>query len=198
MLALAVGELDGRLMAVIGGDDGTVRLWDLTTGGPQETATEESFDWVDAMAVGELDGEAVAVVAERHLIEEGTLRVVVPTSGGHPRADLPGDDAMIIRLAIGTWDGRPVCVAASGFPTALRAWDLRIGRPTGKAVTVGRLRAVLVTGTTRPQMTALAVGQVDATPVAVTGGLDRRLRVWDLAAGLRGARTWHTLLTSGD
>ena len=34
MLAVAVGELDGRPVVISGSDDGTVRVWDLATGAP--------------------------------------------------------------------------------------------------------------------------------------------------------------------
>jgi len=58
--AVAVGEVDGRPVAVSGGDDRTVRVWDLATGQPLHTLSGHE-DWVRAVAVGEVDGRPVAV-----------------------------------------------------------------------------------------------------------------------------------------
>ena len=59
--AVAVGELDGRPVAVTGGDDGTVRVWDLATGAQRGEPLTGHDGSVRAVAVGELDGRPVVV-----------------------------------------------------------------------------------------------------------------------------------------
>jgi WD40 repeat protein len=59
--AVAVGELDGRPVAVSGADDRTVRVWDLHTGSPIGEPLTGHTGPIRALAVGELEGRPVAV-----------------------------------------------------------------------------------------------------------------------------------------
>ena len=52
--AVAVAELDGRPVVVSGGDDATVRVWDLATGAPVGDPFTGHTGWVTAVAVAEL------------------------------------------------------------------------------------------------------------------------------------------------
>jgi len=59
--AVVAAELDGRPMAISGGRDGTVRVWDLATGTPVGDPLTGHTDWVTAVAAAELDGRPVAI-----------------------------------------------------------------------------------------------------------------------------------------
>ncbi|MGH9277550.1 MAG: hypothetical protein ACRD12_05515, partial [Acidimicrobiales bacterium] len=63
--------VEGRAVAVSGGDDGTVRVWDLASGRPAGEPLTGHTDWVRAVAVGTVEGRAVAVSGG----EDGTVRV---------------------------------------------------------------------------------------------------------------------------
>ena len=66
-----MGELDGRLVAVSGGDDRMVRVWDLATGAPVGEPLSGHTGGVNALAVGVLDGRPVVVSGG----EDQTVRV---------------------------------------------------------------------------------------------------------------------------
>jgi WD40 repeat protein len=51
--AAAVGKLGGRPVAVSGGNDEMVRVWDLEAGGPLGGPLVGHGDWVTAVALGE-------------------------------------------------------------------------------------------------------------------------------------------------
>ena len=55
---VAVGELDGRPVIVTGGQDGTVRVWDLDGGAPLGMPLGGDDEHVIVVAVAELDGRA--------------------------------------------------------------------------------------------------------------------------------------------
>ena len=59
--AVAVGELHGRPIAISGGCDSTVRVWDLGTGDPVGEPFTGHTDAVGAVAVGELHGRPIAI-----------------------------------------------------------------------------------------------------------------------------------------
>jgi WD40 repeat protein len=69
--AVAITELEGHPVAVSGGDDRTLRVWDLATGTPIGQPLTGHTGPVLAVATGELDGRPMAVSAGA----DGTLRV---------------------------------------------------------------------------------------------------------------------------
>ena len=68
---MAVAELDGRPVVVSGGEDRTVRVWDLATGAPVGDPFTGHTGAVNAVAVAELDGRPVVVSGS----DDRTVRV---------------------------------------------------------------------------------------------------------------------------
>ncbi|MGP3966959.1 caspase family protein [Streptomyces sp. 6N223] len=160
---VAVGDLDGRPIAVTGGWDETVRVWDLTTqrqiGEPLKVGTV-----VMAVAIGEVDDYTVALTGG----VDGVVRVWDLSAGHELGAALEGHTSQIEDLATGVIDGRPVVLSASGDGTA-RLWDLRERRQLGVPLAAHR-RTVA----------ACALGTIDGLHIAITGGEDKRAYVWDV------------------
>jgi len=154
--------------AVSGGDDGTLRVWDLTAGRQHATLTGHT-DWVRAVAITPDGTRAISGG------DDGTLRVWDLTAGCQ-HATLTGHTRPIWSLAI-TADGSRAI--SGGDDGSLRVWDLTAGR-----------RHATLTGHSRP------IWSVAITPDgtrAVSGGGDGILRVWDLTAGRQHATlTGHT------
>ena len=156
--------VDGRPVAVSGGDDGTVRVWDLRALAPLGEPVTGHHGAVRSVAVGLVDGRPVAVSGG----DDGTVRVwdlrtLAPLGGS-----LTGHESSVFSVAVGLVGDRPVAVSGGGDGT-VRVWDLRTLAPLGEPVTghKGAVRSV-------------AVGLVDGRPVAVSGGDDGTVRVWDL------------------
>ncbi|MEV7356930.1 hypothetical protein AB0O19_18205, partial [Kitasatospora sp. NPDC091276] len=73
----ATAVVDGRPLAVTGGDDGTVRTWDLTTGDQVgEPLTGHTGD-VNTVATAVVDGRPLAVTGG----DDGTVRTWDLTTG---------------------------------------------------------------------------------------------------------------------
>ncbi|WP_033026034.1 caspase family protein [Streptomyces rimosus] len=165
----AVGDLDGRPIAVTGGHDKTARVWDLAT---QQQVGEPlaAGIGVSAVAVGEVGDYTIALTGG----VDGTVEVWDLSAGQQYGAGLTGHTNRIEDIAIGEVGGRPVVLTASGDGTA-RLWDLTTREQIGRNFTAHK-RTVY----------AAALGEVDGRPVAVTGGADKRAYVWDLTELLRG------------
>ena len=67
--AVAVGEVDGTPVAVTGGNDGAVRVWDLRAVAARGELLRGHTGAVRAVAVGEVDGTPVAVTGD----DNGTI-----------------------------------------------------------------------------------------------------------------------------
>jgi WD40 repeat protein len=117
--AVAVGELDGRPVIVSGGEDGTVRVWELADGSPVGDPLTGHDGAVNAVAVGELDGRPVIVSGGR----DGTLRVWELADGSSIGDPPTGHDDAVNAVAVGELDGRPVIVSG-GRDGTLRVREL--------------------------------------------------------------------------
>jgi WD40 repeat protein len=178
--AMAVGEAGDIPVIITGGDDGMVRVWNLRTATTNDNPHHEVSGRGDAMAVGKVDGTPVAVTGGRG----GTVRMWDLRTGatyGEPlQVTTGGISNQLYAVAIAEVDGAPVAVTGSFDGT--RLWDLRtraaLGRPLVPKGVSRRLLPSLRDHKWRVQ--ALAVGEVDGTPVAVTGSRDGAVQVWNL------------------
>jgi len=214
-VSVASATFDGAPMAVSGGSDGTVRVWDLRTGAARGKPLRGHTGEVNAVAAGQVDDTPMAVSGSR----DGTVRVWDLRTGAARGKPLRGHTGEVNAVAAGEVDGTPVAVSG-GRDGTVRVWDLRTGASRGRhmrghtgrveAVAAGHLDGVPVaisggrdgtvrvwnlrTGAARGRplrghksaVQAVAVSEVDGTPVAVSGGRDGTVRIWDLRTG--GAR----------
>ncbi|MEU3296689.1 hypothetical protein ABZ722_30645, partial [Streptomyces longwoodensis] len=122
--AVACTDVDGTPVAVTGGYDDMVRVWDLATGQPFAGHTGS----VAAVACTVLDGRPVAVTGGH----DGRVRVWDLASGqpiGEPLAGHTGVTAM----ACTDLNGTPVAVAGDQDGT-VQVWDLVTGDGTVHAL----------------------------------------------------------------
>ena len=125
---MAVGELDGRPIAVSGGGDKLVRVWDLAAGGPLGEPLVGHDDWVKAVAVGELGGRPVAVSGSI----DGTVRVWDLAAGG-PLGGPLVHDRFVNAVAVGGLDARSLAAAGDAAETPRPVVAAALPDPGGEA-----------------------------------------------------------------
>ncbi|MET8150559.1 WD40 repeat domain-containing protein [Actinoplanes sp. NPDC049668] len=147
---------DGRYLATAG-DDGTVRLWNPSSGRPSGPLLNNAALWTMAFSP---DGRLLAVAGVR-----GQFRLWDPATGSLVGTPLTYYDGQMSTVAFSP-DGR--LLATIAHDGAVRLWDPYSSRPAGR----------LLTGT---KSTATAFSP-DSRLVATadTGG---RIRLWDPATG---------------
>ncbi|WP_331764224.1 caspase family protein (plasmid) [Streptomyces atratus] len=171
VLTVACTVLDGRDVAVTGADD-AVRVWDLNTGGQLGDPLPGHIRPVHAVACTVLDGRPVAVTGAddaARVWDLNTGRPIGKPPTGHPYLAYTVLEGRLVAVTVTTWEGS----------TTVRVWDLVTGRPIGEPLTAR---------TNYPRRLGSAAHSVactvlDGHPIAVTGGGDYAVRVWDLAAG---------------
>ncbi|MFE9451681.1 tetratricopeptide repeat protein [Streptomyces sp. NPDC006739] len=173
--ALTATVLDGRPVLVTGDRAGAVHIWDLADRkllrGPLPGHEEEVADVATAL----LEGRAVAVTGDG----TGTVLVWDLATGARvgevvtvePNPESDDDEEFLDAVATAVVEDRPVVVTLSSDDTRamLRVWDPATAAPVGESLTVHETGAVSLT-------TAVLGGR----PVAITGGEDGTVRVWDL------------------
>ncbi|GAA1468852.1 caspase family protein [Microbacterium thalassium] len=208
--AVACTTLDDRPVAVTGSWDRTVRVWDLTTGGPLGAPLKGHAGPVNAVACTTLSDRPVAVTGS----DDDTVRIWDLTTGQPIGGPISGHRSSVVSIACTTLGDRPIAVSGSS-DRSIRIWDLTTAQPMGEPLTghEGTVNAVACTtlhdhpvavtgsddGTVRiwdlttrkpigkpltghtDDITAIACTTLNDVPIAVTGSSDHTARVWDLA-----------------
>ncbi len=156
--AIVIAYLDNRPSVMTGGDDGVVRVWDLE----HRTRPDRTLrvgNPINALSVGTANRGRVVVV--------GSLDVQVWDLTTRKRVRVL-DESRVTALAVGRSHGRLLCLTGSLW--TLRVWDLDKEEASGTPF-LGH----------NGWVSAVAFGEVDGHPVAVTGADDTTVRTWDLA-----------------
>jgi WD40 repeat protein len=166
--SVACTVVDGSPVAVTGGVDGTVRLWDLRTGQQIGRPLTEYTSQVSSVACTVLDGAPVAVTVGLN----DTVWVWDLRTGRQIGPPLTVYTSRVFSVACTVLDDdTPVAVTGSGDGTVQR-WNVRTKEQIGQPL-AGHVDAVH----------AVACTMLDGAPVAVTGSMDGTVRVWDVRTG---------------
>jgi WD40 repeat protein len=168
--AVVCAELDGRPLAVTGGHDALVHVWDLATGQTVGDPFARHGGPVEAVVRTELEGRPLIVSSDA----EGEVWVWdladrEPVQTLSPKGLQPGRP-----LASTDLDGRLIVV--TGDRDTARAWDVATGERVGPPMS-GH------TGGGIPPLQAMTCTRLDGHVVLVTVG--EQGLVWDLATGER-------------
>ena len=162
--AVALGRIGGRDVAVSGGFDGTVRLWDAESG-QSLTVLEGHNNSVRSVALGRIGDRDVAISGGG----DGTVRLWDAESG-QSLAVLEGHEGEINAVALGRIGDRDVAISG-GDDGTVRLWYAESGQSL--AVLEGH----------EGEINAVALGRIGGRDVAVSGGDDGTVRLWDAESG---------------
>ncbi|MEV6015650.1 MULTISPECIES: hypothetical protein [unclassified Streptomyces] len=206
---VATAVVNGQQLAVTGGDDRSVRIWDLD--GERETG-RETGGWL-AGHQGTVTGVTTAVVNGSCVIVTGgsdtRVRMWDLDGGGQLGEPLTGHTTAVDLLTAGTVDGRAALLTRDVRHKTVRIWDLTTreelhGRSTNEYTSpsieffaaiddrfvgvtgegrVWDLTASRWIGVQPRQRGALALETLEGRSVVLTGRRAEEVHLWDLATG---------------
>jgi WD40 repeat protein len=167
----SVATPDGRSLVISGSDDGTVRVWDLTTAGTNSlTLTGHSARgtsrpaWVTSVAALVLDGRALALTASGSEVLAWDLSTGKRVGRSFLEGGLP---TPVTAMAVG---GR-MLVTRNGHN--IFAWDLTTGAPVEGPLT-GQASWASAVGVLSTPM---------GRPLGISGDRDHAVQIWDVQGG---------------
>ncbi|MEV6165131.1 caspase family protein [Streptomyces sp. NPDC052052] len=170
VLAVACTLIGGQTVAVTGSYDGTVRIWDLSSGQPLGEPLTAHTSAVTAVTCTRINGRHVALTSS---IDRPMQLWDLETGRSLGEITLTERDSPVEQVVCVEFDGRPV-VLTTWLHThrTVRMFDLHTHRGVGPAFNhpPGWFYAVLFAAD-------------DGRPYAVTSDRQRVVRVWDLSSG---------------
>jgi WD40 repeat protein len=162
--ALCSCQVNGRTLLASGGDEGTVRIWDVATGEVQDVRQDHTGA-VNALCAVEIGGR-ILLASGGH---DRTVRIWDPVTGA-TRHVLQAHKGAVNALCSVQVDGQPLLVSG-GRDGRARLWD----------PSTGELRRTLkVLG----KVNALCPVEVEGRVLLASGGDDRyTVRLWDPSTG---------------
>ncbi|WP_019631096.1 WD40 repeat domain-containing protein [Actinomadura atramentaria] len=155
VVTVALGRLDGRPIAVSGSEDRALLVWDLETGKPIGGPLRGHGERVDEVALL-TDGDDVLALSRS--MENAIIWNVRTGARLRPSHDIEFDE-FVEAIAVARIDGRPIGLV--GIKEDVRRLDLRTGDwMNGPQITHSA------------DVTALAVGRINGTPVMLSSDGD--------------------------
>lgn len=170
---IALGKLGNRPVIVSGELDGTVRRWDLASGGAVGEPLRGHQGWVMSVTLGNLGDRPVIVSGGT----DGFVRVWDLASGmpvGDPLRgqQVGGHQDWVTAVALGNLGDRPVIVSGGGDGT-VRAWDVFAGAQMAEPSHAHQLG-----------VNSVALGNANGIPLIISAGEDDSIVYWAFASGL--------------
>lgn len=167
---VAIGQLDGKTVAVSGSNDDIV-VWDLETCrryGPPLNGINgiNAINSVHQLALAQLPDRTVAVSDNGYGPSVLVWDLENREQYGEELIGLTGPN--VNSLAVDQFDGRTIVVASDANKGFL-VWDLESGERHGKPL-IGHTDTVK----------SVAIGQLNGKAIAVSGSMDGTMRFWDL------------------
>jgi WD40 repeat protein len=165
---------DGQPIAITGSHDGTIQLWDLSTGTPRTNPIPAHESGVTQLAVATLpNGQTIAISGGG----DGSIRLWNLPAGTPGSNVLLAHWSPVTELAITTLPDGGIVAITGGRYDGIRLWDL----PTGA-------RRTSFSSTHLAAVTQLAVTTLpDGQPIAITTSTSTTqsdtIRLWDPATG---------------
>jgi hypothetical protein len=168
IIAVAVAKSQGRPLAVFGGDDSALGVWDLDTEQLLDRIPVPDGRTAHALALADLHGRLVAVSGWGDWMVR-VHDVVSRTPLGAPlHGHTPG--SFVTTVTVADVDGRPVIVSADTVGE-IRIWDLESLKPLGEPL-IGHTPGLPVFD--------LASASVEGRPVLASGSRDGSIVMWDI------------------
>ncbi|MEU0567183.1 hypothetical protein ABZ297_17595 [Nonomuraea sp. NPDC005983] len=164
--AMTAAVVNGRPLAITGGHDPHVEVWDALTGEAVGGA-RQTGDYVYAIAVTELADRTVILTGG----DDNSLRIWDLASGQPVGVPLSGHADAIQEITLTRLGGRPIAVTEAREEPP-RIWDLARAEQLGGTLAVPDEQAP----------TAVTVAEINGEPVVVTGHDDGTIRVWSISA----------------
>ena len=169
---VATSVVAGMPVAVSGGEDGQLRVWDLSAGRLVHQPLIGHILRVTAVATGTMAGRPIVVSGS----DDRTVRVWDLTTGQSIRQIPMARDQAVYAVAIATVSGRALAIVAVQG-SGIRIWDLTSGWPRSEFLRDAGL------------VNAVAAATVDGRPVVITAARGT-VRMWDLATRAPIGQPW--------